>query len=299
MSTPKNTGLTKPIPTAWQQPIDDYLRLQTAAGRPAGTIYTRRYHLARFARAMRCAPAAVDAERMVVWFSRQTQWSVETRRSYRTTLRSFYAWAQSSGLVTVNIGLALPRMKPLKRTPRPAPDMAVRVAMAVADPRTRVMVRLAAEVGMRRAEVAQCHTADLICGTYGPQLVVHGKGNKDRLVPISDNLAATIRAGAAGHTPGAPAKGYLFPGTYADGYLSPRWVGKLMSDALPDEWTAHTLRHRFATRAYRGTRNLRAVQMLLGHESIVTTEIYTAVDDHEMRAAMLAAISESPAPQEF
>ena len=57
----------------------------------------------------------------------------------------------------------------------------------------------------------------------------------------------------------------------------------------------HKLRHRFATRAYRGSRNLRAVQVLLGHAPIVTTERYTAVDDDEIRAAMLAAVGESAA----
>jgi site-specific recombinase XerD len=49
------------------------------------------------------------------------------------------------------------------------------------------------------------------------------------------------------------------------------------------------LRHVFASRAYRGTRNLRAVQVLLGHASIATTERYTAVDDAEIPAAMVAA----------
>ena len=52
----------------------------------------------------------------------------------------------------------------------------------------------------------------------------------------------------------------------------------------------HTLRARFATRAYRGSRNLRAVQLRLGHASIATTERYTAVDDDEMRAAMMSAM---------
>jgi integrase/recombinase XerC len=59
---------------------------------------------------------------------------------------------------------------------------------------------------------------------------------------------------------------------------------------LPEPWTMHTLRHRFASRAFRGSRNLRAVQVLMGHSSIATTERYLAVDDDEVRAAMLAAL---------
>ena len=74
-----------------------------------------------------------------------------------------------------------------------------------------------------------------------------------------------------------------------NGPLTAQYVGQLVADTLPDNWTMHTLRHRFATRAYRGTHNLRAVQVLLGHESIATTERYCAVDDSEIRAAMVAA----------
>jgi site-specific recombinase XerD len=60
--------------------------------------------------------------------------------------------------------------------------------------------------------------------------------------------------------------------------------------AFGDVVLGDTFRHRFATRAYRGTRNLRAVQVLLGHSSIATTERYVAVDDSEIRAAMVAAL---------
>jgi integrase/recombinase XerC len=64
---------------------------------------------------------------------------------------------------------------------------------------------------------------------------------------------------------------------------------KLIAGALPDDWTAHTLWDRFATRAYRGRRNLRAVQELLGHESLMTTQRYTAFEDDEIRAAAASA----------
>lgn len=58
------------------------------------------------------------------------------------------------------------------------------------------------------------------------------------------------------------------------------------------EWTAHTLRHRFASTAYAGSRDIRTVQELLGHSSVATTQIYTAVPDGSIRAtAMLAQLA--------
>jgi integrase len=83
-------------------------------------------------------------------------------------------------------------------------------------------------------------------------------------------------------------EGWLFP-TGFGGHLGADCVGRLVSELMPPGWTMHTLRHRFATRAYRGTRNLRAVQVLLGHASIATTERYLSVDDSEIRAAAMAA----------
>ena len=118
--------------------------------------------------------------------------------------------------------------------------------------------------------------------------MVHGKGSKERMVPVSGGLAALIELGAAGHTPGSSASGFLFPGE-TGGHLSPYWVGILCSRALPGVWTLHSLRHRFASKAFRGSRNLRAVQELLGHTSLDVTQRYCAVDDDEKRAAMMAA----------
>ena len=100
-----------------------------------------------------------------------------------------------------------------------------------------------------------------------------------RVIPITNALAHEILA----------ADGFLFPGQI-DGHLSAAYVSKLISRALPEGWTAHTLRHRFASRAYVGAgKDIRAVQELLGHASVATTQIYTAVEDDVMRQAVAFA----------
>ena len=76
--------------------------------------------------------------------------------------------------------------------------------------------------------------------------------------------------------PGAAAAGgWLFPGQ-VDGHLSPDYVGTLLRRLLGRGYSAHTLRHRFASRAYAGTRDLLAVQNLLGHSKPETTQRYIA-----------------------
>ncbi|WP_081285461.1 tyrosine-type recombinase/integrase [Mycolicibacterium fortuitum] len=285
-----------PAPPAWQSLIDCYITAEQAVDRPETTISTRVSHISRIARALRTDPADVSGDTLKNWFATQKHWARETRRGYRNSASSFFSWAHTEGHLETNPAASLPLIKADRPTPRPAPDRVWAEAILAAEPRTALMLRLAAEAGLRRSEVAKVHTRDLIEGFDGPQLLVHGKGCRERVVPISCELADLIAAGAPGHTPELAAygvEGWLFPGD-DNGHLSPRWVGTLISEALPEHWTMHTLRHRFATRAYRGTRNIRAVQELLGHSSIATTQIYTAVDDEEMRAAMLAAAAPTP-----
>lgn len=69
-------------------------------------------------------------------------------------------------------------------------------------------------------------------------------------------------------------------------------AGNLRNDVAPDDRTNQTTKAPIRRTPDRGTRNLRAVQVLLGHESITTTERYTAVDDAETRAAMVAAVGD-------
>jgi integrase len=277
-----------PIPAAWQPLLHQYLVALRAAGRPETTVATRCAHLSRLARAIGVPPQNVTGESLLQWFAEQGQWKQETRRGYRNSITGFFAWATAEGLLSADPAHALPSIKPVAPAPTPAPDRVVTQALLVATARVMLMLQLAAEAGLRRCEVARVHTSDLLDGADGALLLVHGKGGKDRILPISDELAEALAAGPAVHTPGAPREGWLFPGDDG-GHLSPRWVGRLCADALPGVWTMHKLRHRFATKAYRGSRNLRAVQTLLGHASVATTERYTAVDNSELREAMNAA----------
>jgi integrase/recombinase XerC len=141
------------------------------------------------------------------------------------------------------------------------------------------MVRLAAECGLRRAEVAQVHSRDLVEDLTGWSLLVHGKGQRERMVPLPTLLGVELRA---------QAEGFVFPGDDA-GHLSPRWVGKVVSRLLPEGFTMHSLRHRAASRWYGIDHDLLTVSELLGHASPVTTRVYVRLPDDAKRALVRAA----------
>ncbi|MEN4400040.1 tyrosine-type recombinase/integrase [Mycolicibacterium conceptionense] len=273
----------------WDELIAGYVGYLVAIGRPKTTRRLRRWQVAYLQQSLNLPVDRITEDDLLGWFEIHEEWKPETRRSYRAGVRGFFAWAHKAGLISENPSLELPQVKVPRAVPQPVPDIVFAEAVAAAPARTALMLRLAGEVGLRRAEVAKVHTRDLRHLSGGAQLLVHGKGARERIVPISGDLATKIAAGPAGY--GAttwPAAGWLFPSPHG-GHVTAAWVGTLCSDAIPGVWTMHKARHRFASKAYRGTRNIRAVQELLGHSNLAITERYTAVDDDEMRAAMMAA----------
>lgn len=143
------------------------------------------------------------------------------------------------------------------------------------DTRTALMAQLAAYAGLRAAEISRVHGRDLV----GDVLMVHGKGGKVRAVPIvRPELLEALEA----------LDGWAFPNGRGS-HLTPGHVSRLLSRAMPDGWTAHTLRHRMATVAYHGTRDLLAVGAVLGHSRPETTQRYVLLPDEALRAAVRAA----------
>ncbi|MDO8107162.1 tyrosine-type recombinase/integrase [Isoptericola sp. b441] len=249
-----------------------------AAGRSEQTIGLRLYHVRRLARwAAPAGPWGLRLDDLLAWSGAQ-RWQAETRRSYRASLRAYWRWGVATGRTLVDVAAQLPEVPPAKPDPRPAPPEAVQAAIADADDRVWLMIRLAHDLGLRRGEVAQVHSDDLSRDLLGWTLHVHGKGSRNRDVPLPDSLARVLRA--------LP-PGFAFPG--ADhGHLSARWVGRLVGRLLPAGVTMHQLRHACATELHDATHDLRAIQELLGHASVATTQRYVKVRPDTIRAMVNA-----------
>lgn len=260
-----------PLLIAWEK----YLR---ASGVPETTIGQRTYHVGRLARELGKTPDKITLQHLVDWLA-EHDWKPNTRRSYRGSLRAFYAWAIHMGHVKASPAHLLPPVKVPRGRPKPTPEPVFRDLLGIRDERVLLAIRLAGQCGLRRGELATAKREHVEPDLAGWCLRVSGKGGVVRLVPLPDDLAAEILRRPAG---------WLFPSTQG-GHLTPHHLGKVISRNLPDGLTTHSLRHRCATVAYAATRDLRAVQELLGHAKPETTAIYTAVPDGAVRAAVAAS----------
>ena len=136
--------------------------------------------------------------------------------------------------------------------------------------------------GLRISEALGLKRGDVPAPGQGDAITVTGKGNKQRMVPLLPQVAQLIADYVALCPYDLPADGPLFVGARG-GPLSPRIVQLVMERlrgalGLPDTATPHALRHSFATHLLARGGDLRAIQELLGHASLSTTQIYTAVD---------------------
>lgn len=132
-------------------------------------------------------------------------------------------------------------------------------------------------------------------------LLIKGKGDKERMVPLApsarDALAAWIvirdEMEAEQEAKGKPASRFLFPSRGKTGHLTRHRFYMLIKELAvqggvsPDVVSPHTLRHAFATHLLAGGADLRAIQTMLGHADIFTTEIYTHVLDERLKELVL------------
>ena len=258
--------------------VEDWVKSLIASGYSEDTVRCRRYKLTHAAIGLGRSPVDVTTGDLVSWMAGQ-HWKPETLKAYRNTLTSFFGRLQRTGARPDNPAADLPKVKRPKAHPRPCPDKHILAALAKANETETLMLRLAAECGLRRGEIAGVNSRDVMDDLLGKSLIVRGKGDKQRIVPLPDDLAEAIES----------CGGWLFPGRW-QGHVEESYVGKHISRLLPEGYGAHSLRHRYATATYAATHDLYLVARLLGHASVETTQIYVAMPDARLRAGMAAVM---------
>lgn len=255
-----------------QRMIED-LRIRNYSPRTI-EIYVR--HVARFARHHGRSPEALGLEDIRAYqvhvmkeglsWSRFNQAVCALRFLYRVTLGRPW-WIEH-----------LPYAKKPRRLPVVlGQEEVLRLLSAVPSPVCRMALTAAYAGGLRVSEVAALRVEDIDSARMMIH-IGHGKGDKARLVPLSRVLLDELREYWRARRPGT----WLFPGRKAGEPIRTRSLWRACREAcraagLKKHVSVHTLRHTFATHLLETGTDLRTVQALLGHASIMTTALYTHV----------------------
>ncbi|MEI4470472.1 tyrosine recombinase [Frigidibacter sp. MR17.24] len=242
--------------------------------------------------------------------------SKATRARRLASIRQMYRFAHEEGWRADNPAIRLSGPGKEKRLPMTLSKAEIEALIAAAREtgkteadrlRATCLIELLYATGMRVSELVSLPVA---AGRGDPRmLLVRGKGGKERLVPLSQPARAALRAWLVARDaaeeearakaarrgtgrPPAPSRA-LFPARGAAGHLTRQGFFVALKDMAiraglnPAKVTPHVLRHAFATHLLEGGADLRAIQMMLGHADLATTEIYTHVLDDRLKALVL------------
>jgi integrase/recombinase XerD len=228
--------------------------------------------------------------------------SQSTRARRLSSIRQLYRFAFEEGWRTDNPALQITGPRARQHLPKNlSQDEVLRLLEAARATgrtarerqRNTLLMELLYATGVRVSELV---TLPMAAVRGAPRMIlVKGKGNKDRMAPLSDPARESITAWLAlrdaeedqARLAGKPANRYLFPGSGAAGHLTrQQFFGLVKAMALtagldPSLVSPHVLRHAFATHLLANGADLRVIQTLLGHADLSSTEIYTHVlEDH-------------------
>lgn len=212
-----------------------------------------------------------------------------------SALRRFFGFLHEEGLRDDNPSAALPKPRQPRALPKILDRDEVDCIFRTIDARlTRpkpspnnyrlsALVELLYGSGLRASELVALPRNAVVSDR--PFIILTGKGSKERLVPISDRARAAVTSWHAFVPTGSR---YLFPSRKA--HISRIRLFQIIRELAaqagldPQKVSPHVLRHAFATHLLAGGANLRALQTMLGHADIATTQIYTHVDSSRLVA---------------
>ena len=202
--------------------------------------------------------------------------------------RGFFAWLVRHRGLAANPCAGVRAPKAPKALPKAlSPDAAARLLDAPGDAamevRDRAMFELFYSSGLRLAELVGLTTTDAHAVLREAEVTVTGKGSKTRTVPVGAKARAALAAWLAQRAAlAAPDEPALFVGARGarvnPSVVRARLAGWALRAGVAQHVHPHVLRHSFATHLLQSSGDLRAVQELLGHASISTTQVYTSLD---------------------
>jgi integrase len=230
---------------------------------------------------LRTLPNAGTAtrEQVEAWWDSRSHLSPATRHNDLAHLRMFYRWCQRWEHRADDPTTRLDSPKVELGLPRPMSRADLNHLLDVLAPDLRRAVCLGAYAGLRVSEVARLDWSNVDLENMQIR-VMKSKGNKSRRVPISPALLEALLPNTGGNV----VSGCDVP------YSTARLMHQvhLAFKSLGIDCTFHQLRHRYATLAYAASKDLLVVSRLLGHASVVTTQVYVATDDGTAAAIALA-----------
>ncbi len=220
--------------------------------------------------------------------------STQARRL--SAIKQFYRFVFDEGILDHNPSLKIKAVRQKPSTPKALRIEEVERLFETARTlgrgereqlRNLTVLHLLYATGMRISELVTLPLSAL--KAHPDMIMVRGKGGKDRLVPLSEPAQQAIRAWVALAHPAQSDQKFFFPSSAKQGHITRQSVFLFLKKLAlaagldPDAVSPHALRHSFATHLLAGGADLRAIQMMLGHADIATTEIYTKVLDEHLR----------------
>ena len=205
-----------------------------------------------------------------------------------SALRGFYKFLMLEKIISVNPTANLELPKRNRALPKFLSVEEIELLISSAGDvrnslRLRAMIELLYASGLRVSELCELPMS----GILGNKLLIHGKGAKERLVPMHDAAIHALNKwlDARGDTNSK----YVFPSNGKTGHITRDGLFKILkkcamlSGIEQNRVSPHVLRHSFASHLLAGGANLRAIQTMLGHEDISTTQIYTHVMPEKLK----------------
>lgn len=287
--------LTSQGGASWTEAFLEYLR--TECHLADNTVQAYRRDMGRFRKWLANRPVASLSIRelsdYVGWLHDQKLAPASIAR-HIASLRMFFRYLQLEGLLKENLAELLGSQKLWERVPEVLTAKQVERFLGAptgGDPywrRDRALLEAMYATGCRASEVSHLKLRDVHLGEG--YCVCHGKGSKQRVVPLGKKAVEAITAYLERERPALNARGdaeWLFV-TRSGRRMRREAIWELVKKYalradIPVSTHPHTLRHSFATHVLAGGADLRQVQEMLGHSSIATTQIYTHVDTSRLK----------------